>query len=448
MGHQVLVVEREQFPRPHVGEALTPGTWSLLEMLNMRQPVEDAGFVKTTTSLVRWEDAETRMVKGASGPGLNVDRGRFDEILLCGASVAGASILQPAIAGHPLYTDEGWEVPVRTQSENIMIRTGFLADASGRAFVLRGPRQRTSARTLALCGTWRLQEVDDAMTRIQTTTDAWFWGAHMPGAIFKAMVFVDKSFLRERNVTRAGLEACYRELVDSSFLLDGFENTRFQDKVTVYDATCYADADPVGETFIKLGDAAFTIDPLSSAGVQKALQSALAGSVVAHTLISGKGDTSAALEFFRESQQSSVEQHARWASGYYHQNTVHRHQPFWRNRAKAPFTVRPFFPDRRLQELLPYRVTLSADTSIKASPCIVGNIVERRPTLYHPSLARPVAYLDGVELARLLKPLELGLTLNEILTIWSRELTPGRALAVAGWLHRRGIIVRLHCGEL
>ena len=214
----------------------------------------------------------------------------------------------------------------------------------------------------------------------------------MPGAIFKAMVFVDKSFLRERNVTRAGLEAFYRELVDSSFLLDGFENARFQDKVTVYDATCYADADPVGETFIKLGDAAFTIDPLSSAGVQKALQSALAGSVVAHTLISGKGDASAALEFLRESQQYSVEQHARWASGYYHQNTVHRHQPFWRNRAKAPFTVRPFFPDRRLQELLPHRVTLSAETLIKASPCIVGNIVERRPTLYHPSLARPVAY--------------------------------------------------------
>jgi hypothetical protein len=47
-----------------------------------------------------------------------------------------------------------------------------------------------------------------------------------------------------------------------------------------------------------------------------------------------------------------------------------------------------------------------------------------------------------VELARLLEPLESGPTLNEILATWSREMPPERALAVAGWLNRRGIIVQ------
>jgi hypothetical protein len=239
------------------------------------------------------------------------------------------------------------------------------------------------------------------------------------------------------------LESLYRKLVARVSLLSGLENARLQGSVTVCDATCYSDADPVGETFIKLGEAAFSIDPLSSAGVQNALQSALAGSVVAHTLISGEGDASAALEFYRESQRYSVEQHARWASGYYHQNSVHRHEPFWRKRARAPLTVPPLVSPRGLQELLDHRVALAIEASMKASPCIVGNLVERRSALCHPSLERPVAYLDGVELARLLEPLESGATLNEILATWSREMPPDRALAVAGWLNRRGIIVQL-----
>jgi hypothetical protein len=257
----------------------------------------------------------------------------------------------------------------------------------------------------------------------------------------KTMGFVDRGLLRERGIGRSGLERFYRELVHHSHLLAGLEPAQLQGTVSACDATCYMDADPVSETFIKVGEAAFAIDPLSSTGVQKAMQSSLTGSVVANTLLTGTGDGAAAVEFYRESLRYTVEQHAMWAGEYYYQNSSHRCHPFWSTRAKEPSPSDSMLPSRTLQELLAHRVILSAAASIQPGARIAGNIVERSPLLYHPNLARPVAYLDGVEVATLLKPLELGITLNEILTIWATAISPNRALAIASWLNRRGIIV-------
>jgi hypothetical protein len=161
---------------------------------------------------------------------------------------------------------------------------------------------------------------------------------------------------------------------------------------------------------------------------------------VAHTLISGTGDQPAALEFYRENQRQSVKRHADWASDYYHQNRVHRDEPFWVRRARPSATHRPPVPS--LQELLPCRIRLADDAAVIECPCIVGRQVQRRPALRHPSLPRPVAYLGEVELIRLVRCLEPRPTLDEVLLEWAERMPMDSALAVADWLNRRGMLVR------
>ncbi|MGH8614482.1 MAG: flavin-dependent monooxygenase QhpG [Gammaproteobacteria bacterium] len=443
LGYRVVVVERRRFPRPHVGEALTPGTWPLLEALNVRYQVEEAGFVPAIESLVRWQDSTTRTVRSASHePGLNVDRGRFDQIVLKAARVAGAEIVQPASAGRPRKVESGWEIPVWFASKELLVQAHFVADASGRALALGGRREWTSARTIALCGTWECPGVGGTQTRVQAAPQGWFWGAHLPDRSFKAMAFMDRDLMRRRQVSRASLESFYLELLGTSELMSGLAGARLSAPVFACDATCYAHHDPVGLSFIRLGEAAFAIDALSSAGVQKALQSALAASAVAHTLISGIGDRQAALEFYRENQRHSVKQHADWAAGYYHENEIHRDEPFWVMRAKpAAAHQPPVAPDRSLQQLLPYRVRLADEADVIQSPCIVGSHVECRAALRHPSLRRPVAYLNGVELIQLLSCFKPGSTLAEVVLKWTERMSMDSALAVADWLNRRGMLV-------
>src|SRR6185503_2891748 len=43
-GHRVLVLEKERFPRYHIGESLIPGCLRILNALGVRDQVERAGF--------------------------------------------------------------------------------------------------------------------------------------------------------------------------------------------------------------------------------------------------------------------------------------------------------------------------------------------------------------------------------------------------------------------
>ena len=45
-GHRVLVLEREKFPRYHIGESLIPFTYQPLERLGMIPKMKSSAFVK------------------------------------------------------------------------------------------------------------------------------------------------------------------------------------------------------------------------------------------------------------------------------------------------------------------------------------------------------------------------------------------------------------------
>src|SRR4051812_21956099 len=53
-GHGVLVLEREQFPRPHIGESLLPASLPILEALGVGDAMEHAGFLKKWGATMVW----------------------------------------------------------------------------------------------------------------------------------------------------------------------------------------------------------------------------------------------------------------------------------------------------------------------------------------------------------------------------------------------------------
>ena len=153
------------------------------------------------------------------------------------------------------------------------------------------------------------------------------------------------------------------------------------------------------EDSIKVGDAALALDPLSSSGVQKAIQSALAGSVVVNTLLQRPRAQALARQFYRESLSEASTRHRAWARGHYAQVAASRTARFWRERAAAassPDTAPPG-AEATVPPDAPLRLSPAVD--IVELPCVVDRFIEERPAVRAPSLGAPVAYLGDLELA-------------------------------------------------
>lgn len=437
LGHDVAIVDQHRFPRPHVGESLSPGIWPLLDTLGVSDRVADAGFTQTSIARVRWRDDNEERTEAPGG--LTVDRGDFDAILLQRARESGARALAPARARRPIRHGDGWELALG----NSVLRARFLADATGRRRLLSGRCSPTAPRTLALHAIWRGgPPPDGTQTCIDVSADGWLWGARLPDGSFRAMAFVDPQTLQAQGRDRLGL---YRRLLAQSRMFAELTTcAAITGPVRACDATSYVAPTSIDECSVKVGEAAFAIDPLSSSGVQTAIQTGLAAAAAVHSILAREGDPAAAIAYYTTHQRHSVDRHAATAASLYAEHRTHAHESFWQRRSAAPPQARERVPVATpLAELLARRVRLHADASLRDTPCVVGDHVEVRRALTHPVLDRPVAFLGGEELAPLLELLPASPSLAHVIGGWDRVLRTGHAIAIADWLHARGLLVEM-----
>jgi hypothetical protein len=101
----------------------------------------------------------------------------------------------------------------------------------------------------------------------------------------------------------------------------------------VRDATCYSDDDPIGSDHIKVGEALFSVDPLSSQGVQTALGTALHLTAVVHTTLRRPEDRETAEQFYRERRREAVAFRRSTSARLYNQVALEREEQFWQERA-------------------------------------------------------------------------------------------------------------------
>jgi flavin-dependent dehydrogenase len=301
LGHTVALVEKVRFPRPHVGESLTAGVLPLLEVVGLRREFEQAGFVAAPWATVRWA-GEIR--KRETHGGYQVDRGRFDALLLEAARRAGAAVHQPARLLDWRFDREQWQL--RLDSGDC-VQARYLADAAGRnSRMLGGSKTPLGPPMLATFAYWRNADPGNGETLVEAGPSRWYWGAPLPDSTFVACVF-----------TTPGRTA-YQALIGQSELLSPrFAGAALCGEIRSCDATPYVDTTPVTDRWIKVGDAALTLDPLSSQGTQMALGTALHAAAVIHTMFDRPADTALALDFYQRRVADSAEFHAQVARAFY-----------------------------------------------------------------------------------------------------------------------------------
>jgi len=419
LGHSVALIEKLPFPRPHIGESLTGGILPLLDVLQLRNEIERESFLRTSTALIRWGRAtELRDIAGA--PGFQVDRSRFDEIVLKAAGSAGAMILQPARIVDLARNPGGrWAIVARHADGNITrIDCDFLVDATGRSSAFGGRGSLSGPRTIALYAYWKNSAIAGPETRVEAGPAEWYWGAPLPNGLFNATVFVDAGRLGEEKVGSRSIGDLYHRLVASSqFLRACLTGTRVG-PVQVCDATCASDEKPIRDGFVKAGESAFTIDPLSSQGVQTAIGSALHTSAVIHTILERPANRALAEEFYRERQLRSVLLHRDAAVRLY--AAAAYKTDFWLRRSPAETNPEEADNPTPTVKLKPKTILrLNPRVQLREVPIVEGAFVTGATAVIVPQMREPLVFVDGVKVALLMSMLDRPMRYDQIIASWA-----------------------------
>jgi hypothetical protein len=275
-------------------------------------------------------------------------------------------------------------------------------------------------------------------TLIEASADQWYWAAPLPDGSVNATVFVDPTRLGMKN--GMGIGALYLKLIQASTLLsvclDGRQATSVQ--------ACLAGAsrvlDPIGDDWLKIGEAAISLDPLSSQGVQNGIVSGLQGAAIVNTLLAYTDSRDAAIAFCRDRLLENATQHTRMAAKLYHRQAVTTPSSFWIDRAAGDE------PDFRL--LAQPSPSLSLDAMVrlnplaawKPTPALIDDRIRWQVALQVPG-HRPMVWLDGVHLTELVQRPFDSVRFRDLLDSWSAVIGADRAIRILYWLYEQGVII-------
>ena len=192
-GRSVLVLEREKFPRFHIGESFLPFTSEVLNQLGLLDRVTAGGFaVKTGLELCGVNDRWTHRVAMANAGepywtwAPSGERAHIDQILLdAAAEEPGVTVLERAKVTELVFANERISGVHYTRDGQPHTATArFVIDASGRAGVIaRALNLRKSDGNLKMAAIFRhfggLDERynpgTEGDTQIGVLEDGWIW---------------------------------------------------------------------------------------------------------------------------------------------------------------------------------------------------------------------------------------------------------------------------------
>lgn len=440
LGHRVVLVDRGRARPGHLGESLSAGVLTQLDLLGARDTIGRAGFAEFRCLRTAWQDGTAAWREFDGEAGLLVERARFAAVLRDVARACGVRVLEPATIRESRYEARSWHLRIGDAGSETGVEAAVLALAGGRAATAARGRRATGPRTLAVSGVWQGTALPTE-PGIEAGISEWYWGMPLPDRRYGLTVFVDPRHFRG---PAEPLPAAFARLVARSRLFGRCVGAPLVGGVHAADATPYLDVTPAERHMIKIGEAALALDPLSSSGVQRAVQGALAAGVVINTLLKRPSDAEIALAFYRHHLAAAADRHRGWTAAFY--GAAERQSRFWCDRASggekddaaepAPGAVAVPRPD------LP--IALAGEARFAPTPCIVGDFVAMRLALHHPRLAEPVAFVAGHDLVPLLAQMMPGRTVmmaGALVASWSGRVDLRPALSILEWLLQRGVLI-------
>jgi flavin-dependent dehydrogenase len=339
----VVLVDRDSYPRPRIGESLPPAARRLFCDMGIWESFQSQGHSPCYGNRAVWgspEPFDTDFLRDPDGHGWHIDRARFDRWVRELAVDRGATLLAPSRPKSIAWDGQCWRAKVTIADGLVEIIARVLIDAGGRASpVSRSLGARRELGDKLVCswvsGKAQPSRRGAGFTYVEATEDGWWYSAPLPEDRRVLAFHTDSDLPVARSVAdpKRLLESALanREL---GAVLSG---SGFTPEQSGFAAAHSAILQPfAGPAWFAAGDAAFSFDPLSSQGLLNALFTGLAAAEAADRHLSGADDSLHEYSMMLNQVYSSYQRHL---MHWYGAETRWNDQPFWQRRGSGSLAI-------------------------------------------------------------------------------------------------------------
>src|SRR5450432_1130202 len=335
-GRRVVVLEREKFPRYHIGESLIPYTYFPLQRMGLIEKMKGSHFTRKYSVQFVSSDGRAshpfyffKHLKHEAADTWQVLRSEFDQILMDNAREKGAEVIEE-ITVRETIEENGYVTGVRAVNkagEPLEFHAPITLDATGRdafsvtrnGWKVRDPYLNKIAIWTYYRGAMRDPGVDEGATTIAYVPErGWFWYIPLAGDVVSVGIVAEKDYLYKGSKDLS--EIFNREVGNNAWVEKRLACGQQFGPFRVTGEYSYRSRHCAANGLVLAGDAFAFLDPVFSSGVCLALRTGeMAAEEVDRALTDG--DYSAGrFKQYGEEMRVGIESMRRLVYAFYDQN--------------------------------------------------------------------------------------------------------------------------------
>lgn len=357
-----------------------------------------------------------------------VDRQRFDRGLLDDLERLGVRVVRGRVSA--LRSTPGrHELELDTDGGSRSLAADFLVEARGRAAPGGGAPRVRGVETVSLLQYWQ-GPAGEAGSAVLGVEDGWMWMAALADGrrYMQLTMDVASAVLPPKRALGDYCSARFRAVEAAAPFLRDAQPVGEPHART---STAVLNETVAGDDWIRIGDAAMAVDPLSGNGIFQALSSALQAPAVVATLRHDAGSAALAQQFHTRRIESLFHRFARIGRDFYAQETRWPQAPFWAARRGWP-------------DAAPLHATVTPESvHVARGPVVCAGRIVEEDVVVTPDQPLGVWHVDGLPVAPMLAALRADGARapdqgrREAMLCTRFGLEPARARALLAWMQAR-----------
>ncbi len=328
---RVIVLERDKFPRFHIGESLLPFSMKAFSRLGLHEKFKRAGFMEkfggemcsacaSDSVKFYFEDG----FRSQTDHSYQVTRAEFDKVLLDHAREKGAEVREETSVDQIDFARD--EVRLTTSAGEV--RAKYVIDASGRNSII-GAKFKLKKNYNHLQkfsvfahydGVVRPEGRDGTLTKMVRALDRWFWIIPLSETRTSIGVVLDADVFKKAKLSPE--EFLEQAIAEQPVLMQRMQLAERVSPVNVAADFSYRSSHLTGDRWMLAGDAAGFIDPVFSSGVFLAVLGGEQCADILHEVLDHPARKRRLFKRYAKSINRAMDVYLRFVNAWYSQEFI------------------------------------------------------------------------------------------------------------------------------